>query len=94
MELKYSKTQRNFDLIEFRDYYNEGSSIQKSSLATIDAIWFGIDNPNPKFLGTSGWEHYPIPDNVLINTLMHLNREQVAKLLPIFLKFVDSGVII
>lgn len=44
--MRKSKTDRNFDLIEFEDLYGENCSIQKSSLATQDAIWFGIDFTN------------------------------------------------
>ena len=32
-----------------------------------------------------------VPDEVLMTTRMHLNRKQVAKLLPVLQKFVDTG---
>lgn len=44
------KTQRGFSHIEFVDYYGQQYSIQKSSIATTDCIWFGIDDANPKIL--------------------------------------------
>ena len=43
MDIKEEKTQRGFDVITFRDRYNEQCSLQKSSLASEDAIWFGVD---------------------------------------------------
>jgi len=46
MKLKNTKTNRGFAVVEFIDRYGVPSSIQKSSLATEDAIWFGIDGPD------------------------------------------------
>jgi hypothetical protein len=103
LEMSHGKTLRGFSLIEFRDLYHAACSIQKSSLATEDAIWFGIDEANPKILASktgqinpetgevSGWVKYPIPDDVLITTRMHLTREQVAAILPILQVFVETG---
>ena len=92
MELKESKTHRGFKIIEFKDLYGDQCNIQKSSLATEDAIWFGIENGNPKILKNGeGWVEFPIPEEVLISTRMHLTRDQVEKLLPILQKFVDTG---
>lgn len=39
---KASKTARGFSLIEFGDIYGNQCSVQKSSLATTDAIWLGL----------------------------------------------------
>lgn len=95
--MKIGKTNRGFDLIEFNDYYDEGCSIQKSSLATEDCIWIGIDDPKPKIMaskiidGGVGWAKYPIPADVQFNTRMHLSREQVKELIQILQKFVDTG---
>lgn len=36
-------TDRGFKKIEFNDLYNKKCSIQKSSIASQEAIWFGID---------------------------------------------------
>lgn len=90
-------TRRGFPLCEFRDLYGAKCSIQKSSLATDDAIWLGIDDADPQILaskvveGGTGWVKYPIPEDVLLTTRMHLNREQVFELLPILQRFVDTG---
>lgn len=43
MAVEFRKTERGFDLYEFTDLYGQTSSLQKSSLATENAIWFGID---------------------------------------------------
>lgn len=91
------KTERGFALSEFTDLYGEKCSLQKSSLATEDAIWFGIDKPNPVIMaskiidGGTGWAKYPLPEDVHIHSRMHLTREQVAELLPALQTFVDTG---
>ena len=61
-------TNRGFVIGRFTDIYGEKCSIQKSSLATDDAIWLGVDKNR-----------------------MHLNKEQIAKLLPVLQKFVETG---
>lgn len=43
--------------------------------------------------GENGWMPFPIPDDVLLSTRMHLNREQVAELLPYLTRFVETGCI-
>ena len=102
--MKTRKTERGFAIGEFMDRYGAKCSIQKSSLATEDAIWFGVDDPNPLIMAfdanrlglptngeTSGWVKYDVPKEVLINTRMHLTRKQVAKLLPVLQKFIETG---
>lgn len=101
--LKMSATARGFPRGEFRDVYGTPCSIQKSSLATADAIWLGVTDADPKILhgdaralgiqtdATSGWVPYPIPPTVNLITRMHLTREQVAALLPTLQHFVETG---
>lgn len=103
MKLTHTKNLRGFTTITFQDKYDTGCSIQKSSSATEDAIWFGVDDANPKILTTdarrfgiptnerTGWVSYPIPDEVLLSTRMHLTQEQVARILPILQHFVNTG---
>ena len=43
MQLKLTKTERGFKRGEFRDQYDKLCSLQKSSLATQDCIWLGLD---------------------------------------------------
>lgn len=90
-------TNRGFACVCFKDRYDCDCTIQQSSLATEDAIWFGITDPDPKIMasktpqGGTGWVPYAIPDDVLITTRMHLSRKQVAELLPVLQHFVDTG---
>ncbi|MFJ6415034.1 hypothetical protein ACIQLG_19835 [Terribacillus saccharophilus] len=97
MEIERSRTNRGFEILEFKDRYNVDCSIQKSSLADDEAIWFGINDANPKIMasktekGGTGWVSYEIPDDVLLSTRMHLTREQVKELLPILTKFAETG---
>lgn len=96
--MKRSTTGRGFDIINFEDFYGSLCSIQKSSIATEDCIWLGIDDPNPQILasktqqGGTGWVKYSIPEDVSINTRMHLTREQakdIVKALKVFIKTGD-----
>lgn len=95
--MEEGKTSRGFAYIPFTDLYGSPCSLQKSSLASDDAIWFGVDDPAPKIMasrtleGGTGWVPYPIPDHVSINSRMHLSRDQVKELLPHLKKFVKSG---
>ena len=105
--MKSGRTARGFMLKEFTDFYGHECSIQKSSLAGIDCIWFGIDDPNPQIMARdavrlglkpveggekdNGWVPFAIPEEVSINTRMHLTRGQVAKLLPSLIRFVITG---
>lgn len=97
MNIKERQTNRGFKLIEFEDFYNVKCNIQESSLATEEAIWFGVEDPEPLIMasktleGGTGWVKYNIPDDVLLVSRMHLTREQVKELLPVLQKFVDKG---
>jgi hypothetical protein len=90
-------TERGFAIYNFEDYSGGECSLQKSSLATEDAIWLGLDDADPVIMakdtpeGGTGWVKYPIPETVLLNTRMHLTRTQVKELLPILKKFVQTG---
>lgn len=94
---------RGFAYSKFTDLYGMKCSIQESSLATDNAIWFGIDDPEPKVMAIdassvgvkteeiTGWVPYPIPEIVCLHTRMHLNKEQVKALIPILQNFVETG---
>jgi hypothetical protein len=85
-------TPRGFVLKEFNDRYGVKCSIQKSSLATEDAIWIGVADVSPEIcIQGKGWVPFDIPDEVLIHTRMHLTIDQVKQLLPILNKFVETG---
>lgn len=97
MKFEFDITSRGFGVINFKDRYGYECSIQQSSLATEDAIWFGLDSASPSIMasktekGGTGWVSYPIPDDVSLNTRMHLTREQVKEILPILQAFVETG---
>jgi hypothetical protein len=91
------KTPRGFTIKKFKDHYGVSCSIQKSSLANKDAIWLGIEDPQPKIMasqvmpGGTGWVDYPIHPAVHITTSMHLTQDQVKELLPLLQNFVETG---
>lgn len=65
------------------------------------AVWLGCDDAQPKIMASDaarlgiktdapcGWIPYPIPDEVLLSTRMHLNREQVAGLIAHLQSWLD-----
>lgn len=97
MALLQAETARGFALITLKDRYEVACSLQKSSLATEDAIWLGVDDADPKIPashtkeGGTGWVPFSIPEDVLLTTRMHLTREQVVQLLPVLERFVETG---
>lgn len=86
-------TARGFAYREFVDHYGHKCSLQKSSLATEDCIWFGVDNPKlMKCVQNEGWKEVPIPEGAsIIPHRMHLTQEMVKDLLPVLRKFVKTG---
>lgn len=81
----------------------QASSLAEYEQPGISAVWLGTDDPSPKVLAseaaavgiltdeTTGWVPYPIPDNVMITTRMHLDRERVAALIVHLQKWLDDG---
>lgn len=50
-----TKTSRGFEIVHFKDYYNQECSLQQSSLALYQqhgasAVWLGIEDAKPKVL--------------------------------------------
>jgi hypothetical protein len=50
-----TKTQRGFQIIEFKDRYDNSCELQQSSLADYDqpgtsAVWLGISDPKPQIM--------------------------------------------
>ena len=114
-KIKIKRNGRNFETGKFIDTYTGKfidrcgyeCSIQKSSNATEDCIWLGIDDVNPQIMSIdairmglrqrtfdendNGWVKFEIPKEVLLSTRMHLTREHVKELLPILQKFVETG---
>lgn len=93
-----TKTERGFALGKFTDRNGIECSIQKSSIATEDCIWFGADKLGIKeFEAYKGWKDRPEFDESTIehhyigNTRMHLTQKQVQELLPLLQKFAETG---
>lgn len=103
MSIERKDTSRGFGRYQFTDSYGVPCSLQKSSLALEDAIWFGVDDAQPQVMAreagligvrtreSTGWVPFPIPEQVLLHTRMHLAREQVQELLPILQHFAETG---
>ena len=92
MGLTINKTNRGFERIEFTDRYGVPCSLQQSSLATEDAIWLGCNDASPRHLVPGqGWQPVLMPDSYVANTRMHLTREQVAELVPLLQRWLDTG---
>ena len=91
------KTLRGFDVTTFIDRYDKKCSLQKSSLAFEDCIWFGIADPIPQIMASKimdngvGWVNVPMHPDVQISGRMHLTRKMVAEMLPYLQKFVETG---
>ena len=104
MSIGESKTtNRGFAIRTFKDYYDYECRIQKSSIAEPACIWLGIVDATPQILAhkaaaygveteeTTGWVPYPIPEDVLLTTQMHLTREQARELATVLLDFANNG---
>ena len=95
--MEQKKTGRGFKFSEFTDRYGTECSLQKSSLATEDCIWLGVNSANPQIMasktkeGGVGWVEYDIPEDVHFTTRMHLTKKIVKELLPILTKFAETG---
>jgi hypothetical protein len=91
------RTQRGFAFHTFTDRNGVECSLQKSSIASEDAIWLGAQEIGLQhFEPGLGWSHVELKSDphgvsyVACNR-MHLTREKVADLLPILQRFVETG---
>ena len=98
MKFTRERNKRGFVINYFEDDYGEKCSLQKSS--SIDPhIWLGIAHANPIIMcsdasklgierkANNGWQEYEIPEEVFINTRMHLTKRQARRLAMKLLKF-------
>lgn len=89
---KEGKTNRGFSLVEFKDFNQGSCSMQKSSLATEDCLWIGLDDVKPmKLVSGKGWVEVPIDGDIEICGRMHIDREQAKNIIAYLQNFVDSG---
>ena len=87
-------TQRGFQITSFKDDYGLECSLQKSSAATKDCIWLGINKPKLTIFEDKNLGKYietEMPETFMVDSRMHLTREQVAELLPYLENFVKTG---
>lgn len=103
--LKFKESNRGFVVGNFKDTYNLNCSIQESSSASEACIWLGVDDAKPMIMASqaaefgintteiTGWVPYPIPDEVLLHTRMHLNQEQARELIKALQIFVETGLL-
>ena len=101
--MEKNKTNRGFNIYEFKDTYGAECSLQKSSSAMEDKIWLGVNDANPLIMASqakefgvtptenNGWVKYPIPKEVLLTTRMHLNRSQAWWLTKRLFRFAITG---
>ena len=105
--LKRSTNERGFAFYEFKDMYGAECKLHKSSAALTDAIWLGVKDANPQIMVSDafkmglpselyshikgGWIKYPIPQEVSLNTQMHLSRPMTQRLIEVLQQFVDTG---
>lgn len=99
--MKLTKTNRGFDIIEFTDKYGLKCSLQKSSLATEEAVWFGIHENKVeecRMDTKQGWQQIDLdslkhsPENdILVHNRMHLTQDMVKELLPYLQHFAEIG---
>ena len=95
------KTNRGFAIVQFQDFNDTECSLQKSSIATEDCIWFGANKIGVRefvaFRQPDAWTDRPEFDehttehHFVANNRMHLTRQQVSELLPMLNKFVETG---
>lgn len=74
-DLVFTRTSRGFAVARFQDLYGSQCSLQKSSLADLDAVWLGVDQ------GADG----------IVACRMHLSQEMIRDMLPALQHFVDHG---
>lgn len=85
---------RGFETATFKDQRGNECKIQKSSLATDECIWLGIMNPQLTVFEDENMGKYintTLPKNWMVESEMHLTREQVKELLPLLQNFVETG---
>lgn len=91
--MEVNQTDRGFNIIRFTDRYGVECSMQKSSLASEDAIWLGCNDTDPKVCINGEWKTAKMPegDAVLFTNRMHLTRKQINDLLPFLIEFAATG---
>lgn len=92
--MKKQTTNRGFVLFKFKDTHDNDCSLQKSSLATEDCVWLGIDNPKLTVFENKKRGKYIIsdmPKTFSVNTRMHLTQNQAKELVEKLNVFIETG---
>jgi hypothetical protein len=95
MRIEIGRINKGF-LMHFDDTYMHDCSLQQSS--AVGHIWFGMHDPKIS-VGYPWTEVKPSelkaalgsPEELSLGSRMHLNRAQVAVLLPMLKQFADTG---
>ena len=81
----------------------QASSLAEFEEPGTSAVWLGPNEPNAQIMAsqakrlgvktdaTSGWIPYPLPEEVQTTTRMHLDREQVQKLIDALTCWLANG---
>ena len=87
-----SRTGRGFALYEWVDSYGEKCSIQKSSIATADMLWLGVDSPSVQLVGRVGPPRpFELPPDAMVSSRMHITRAQARKPAKLLAHFAETG---
>lgn len=81
---------RGFRHYNFLDAYGSECRLAQSS-AVKPHIWLGVSKLKPKLFVNGEWVNYAVNEDVLFNSEMHLNREQVKAMLPYLIQFAEHG---
>lgn len=81
----------------------QASSLAEYTKPGMSAVWLGCDDADPRIMAkdaaahgvttgeTCGWVKYPVPEAVLLNTRMHLDRKQVEALIVHLQRWLRRG---
>ena len=94
--MELTRTRRGFEIGEFQDVIGNPCSIQESSIATMDAIWFGRDvlDPPSRLMGAGRAEaELMFPKEQLycevnIRNRMHIGKKEARKIVFHMQRFV------
>jgi hypothetical protein len=97
MLIEVKETNRGFKRGEFTDHYGMECSIQESSIVSPGCLWLGLNDAKPLIMardtpqGGNGWVPYPLPEQVMLHTRMHITQEMAAALIPLLQHFVETS---
>ena len=81
---EYTKTPRGFRHLTFADIDEQPCSLQRSSLASEAALWFGLDIPQAEV-------ERIVADGKTLRSRMHLTQEMIQILIQPLHCFAETG---